>query len=86
MSEEEPSMITLKSFESLEQLLREYRAWPPGPEGPFDVTGVAQLMRACLENLRQHHIEGDLPSISSVLDEDDRTFLRMVLDSQPLED
>lgn len=79
-------MTTLKSFESLEQLLREYRAWPPGPEGPLDVAGVALLMQACVENLRRNHIEGDLPTISAVLDDEDRAFLQRVLDSQALDD
>lgn len=80
-------MISISDYPELQRVLREYRTWPPSADDPtFDVVGIGQLLVACLENLREHHVEADLAALATLLTDEQRAFLIRVATAKPHED
>lgn len=64
------------SFESLEAFLAEWTSWN---DGEYDVGGVVVLLRACLRNLFNNAIAGDLESLPGRFTEQEKELLATLL-------
>lgn len=79
-------MTSVQDYGDLLRILLEYRSWPPDSEAAYDVIGIGQLMVACLENLRIHHVEADVPALATLLSDQQRSFLVKLASAAPYVD
>ncbi len=63
----------LKTYDDLGQFLTNWRS----AEDPdvYDFGGIVHLWLACLDNIRQFAIEGELEDLGSYMSEEQRVFL-----------
>lgn len=66
------------SFEDLTAFLRGWGSFPD--PAVYDFVGMAHLLGACLDNLRECANDADLDELEEVLDKPQRTFLKQLSD------
>jgi hypothetical protein len=71
------TQLTVESFEELESLLRNWVNFQRN--GDYDVVGMMLLLKACLENLRQHSLDTDFEELENFFSTEELTFLEELL-------
>jgi len=55
--------INIRSYEELEDMLRNWLCFGVQREHEYDFGGMASLLGACLDNLQKHALEAELEDI-----------------------
>jgi hypothetical protein len=74
-------MKEIKNFESLVELLRNWRSW--ASEDQYDFGGMVSLLGACLGNLSQFALDAELEELSDILEPEQIAFLRKMVAKLP---
>lgn len=72
----------VRDYEDLLEFLRNWRSFRD-PQ-VYDFGGMVHLLKACLDNLRQFAVDGEIEDIANYLDDDQKAFLKRLTEAAML--
>lgn len=70
-------ILTIESFAELEEYLANWRSFKD--KSVYDPSGMMALLCACINNLRENTVNGEIEELALSLTEDERSLLRRLI-------